>query len=554
MGGFGAVTGYIQNNDSTRNQVRGDMSLYFGSHELKIGGDYMVGKTNVVSFYSGLQQVAKYNEYGQPYYAHTFWAAGINDLTPVGNNVSPKTYNASGFLQDSWKVLPGLTVNPGLRWDQEDLRDYTGSTVIKLKNEWQPRLGVVWDPKRDGTMKVYAFGGRFYYALPTDLNVRSYGHQLLATTYNFDPISVAQDPTVIGHETTHLQGGVFAEPHDAGLKGIYQDEFSIGVEKLIDPTFSVAVKGEYRRFGRAVEDRCDADPNAPENNGNTCVITNPGGSGQYGSGNFTGCNGLDGDAYACGLFPISTALPGNSNVGAKRLYRGIEVLARKTFADKMWLQASYVYSSLRGNYDGEVKQNYAVPGGVGQTDPGITADFDYSSFLHNKYGNLYLDRPHNFRLDATYITPFKLSVGLQTFVQSGPPLSKIGYFNQFYIAQTYLVPYGTAGRLKTQWESNLSLGYPVTFGPVTVTGLLYVFNLFNNQIITNVDNNWQISQGANYPRSPDQYPQLFDPPCTASQASDPVGNQCNEQKNANYGKAFTRQDPRLLRAAVKISF
>src|SRR5262249_39127973 len=149
---------------------------------------------------------------------------------------------------------------------------------------------VVWDPRNDGTMKVYGFFGRFYYALPTDLNVRSYGHQLFATTYNFDPISVAQDPSVIGHGTAHIQGGVFAEPHDEGLKGIYQDEFTIGVEKAIDPTFSIGLKGEYRRFGRAVEDRCDADPNAPENNGNTCVITNPGGTGLYGSGNFTGCN------------------------------------------------------------------------------------------------------------------------------------------------------------------------------------------------------------------------------------------------------------------------
>ena len=553
-GGFGAVTGYLQNNDSTRDQVRGDFTFYPGNHEVKVGGDYMKGKTNAVSYYSGLQQVLKYNEYGQPYYAHTFWAVGQDNLTPTGNEVSPKTYNASFFAQDSWRVIPGLTINAGLRWDQEDLRDYTGSTVIKLTNEWQPRLGIIWDPSRNGSTKIYAFFGRFYYALPTDLNVRSYGHQLLATTYNFDPVSVVQDPTVIGHETTHIQGGVFAEPHDAGLKGIYQDEFSIGFEKLLDPSFSVGIRGEYRRFGRAVEDRCDADPSAPENNGNTCVITNPGGSGQYGSGNFTGCNGLDGAAYECGLNPIATALPGNSNVGASRLYRGIELTARKTFGVNGWLQASYVYSSLRGNYDGEVKQNYAVPGGVGQTDPGITADFDYASFIHNKYGKLYLDRPHNFRLDTTYITPFKLSVGLQTWVQSGPPLSQIGYFNQFYIAQSYLVPYGSAGRLKTQWESNLSVGYPVQIGPVTVSGLLYLFNIFNNQIITNVDNNWQISQGVNYPKTPDQYSQLFYAPCTAAQASDPVANKCNEQKNANYGKAFTRQDPRLLRAAIKISF
>jgi hypothetical protein len=164
------------------------------------------------------------------------------------------------------------------------------------------------------------------------------------------------------------------------------------------------------------------------------------------------------------------------------------------------------------------------------------------------------DRPHNFRLDATYTTPFKLYFGLQAYAQSGPPLSSVGYFNQIYVSQTQLVPVGSAGRLPTQYEANLSIGYPVRFGPVTVTGLFYVFNLLDKQIITNVDNNWQISRGVNYPKSPGQYNQLFYPPCTAAQASDPAANKCNEQNNVNYGKATSRQAPRLLRAALKISF
>jgi len=336
-----------------------------------------------------------------------------------------------------------------------------------------------------------------------------------------------------------------AEPHDAGLKGIYQDEFTIGVEKLIDPTFSVGIKGEYRRFGRAIEDRCDADVSAPENAGNSCVITNPGGSGVYANGNFTGCDGLDNDT--CGIFPINSLL-GGPLPEAKRLYRGIELLARKTYQDKLWLQASYVYSSLRGNYDGEVKQDYR------QTDPGITADFDYAGFLHAKYGRLYLDRPHNVRLDATYLTPFKLSVGLQAYYQSGPPLSVVGYFNAGYGAQVQLVQLGTAGRLPAQYEGNLSLSYPFEVGPTTVTLQGYVFNLLDHQGVTNVDNAWQQSPGANYPKDTAHYNQLYFPPCTAAQASDPVGNKCNEQTNANYGLATSRQDPRLFKFALKVSF
>jgi hypothetical protein len=545
-GGFGPVTGYFQNNYSARNQVRADMAFYFGNHEVKVGGDWQDNKTTAITHISGFQQVFKYNEYGQTYYAHNFWAKSNDDLTPVDNTVVPHTYNQSAYLQDSWKVLPGLTVNAGLRWDREDLRNFANVNVITLTNEWQPRVGVVWDPANDGTTKAYAFYGRFYYAMPTDLNVRSYGQQVFAITYNTDPVNVTQDPTIIGHQTPARQGGVFAEPHDANLKGIYQEEVTLGLEKLIDPTFSIGLKGEYRRFGRAIEDRCDGDPSAPDTAGNSCAITNPGGSGLFSSGNFTGCTGLDGNAQQCGINPINSILGRSSAPAARRLYRGLEVVARKTFKDKLWLQASYVYSSLRGNYDGEVKEDYQ------QTDPGITADFDYASFLRNRYGRLYLDRPHNVRLDATYVTPFKLSIGLQAYAQSGAPLSTYGFFNSLYGAQISLVQNGYAGRLEANYDGNLSLGYPVTVGPVTVTAQLYVFNILNRQTVTSVDNRLQLSQGVNYPKDPSQYNQLFYPPCTAGQ--DPSVNPCNEQNNDNYRRARSRQEPRLFRAALRVSF
>jgi Carboxypeptidase regulatory-like domain/TonB-dependent Receptor Plug Domain len=519
-GGFGQVFGPTARNASTRYQYRGDATFYFGNHEVKFGGDLDRAKTRAVTFYTGGQNVQVKNELGTTYYEHIFFAASAADLTPTVNVVAPRSIDKGAFIQDSWKATAGLTVNVGLRWDEEDIRDYADRSVIKTTAEWQPRIGVVWDPKRDGSMKIYAFGGRFYYSIPTDLNVRAYGAQTEANTFNFDPISVTQDPTVPGHPTAFIQGGAFTEPVDKGIKGIYQDEFTVGVDKLIDPTFSVGIAGHYRRLGRAIEDRCDLDYTAPENNANTCGIVNPGSGGQWSSGNFTYCTGLDNNT--CGLYPAPAAPP------ARRLYRGIEILARKSFTDKLWLQASYVYSSLRGNYDGEVRE------GRGQTDPGINADFDYYEFFHNSYGRLFLDRPHNLRVDLSYTTPWKLFVGFQGFIQSGAPLNKQGYFNSGYGAEVQLVQKGYAGRLPTTWESNLSLGYPITFGPVTVTAQLYAFNIFNNQIRTLTDVRYSTSPPAGYPDT------LYDP------------NQ--QQTNPNYGRVTQRQDPRLFRGALKISF
>ncbi len=71
-------------------------------------------------------------------------------------------------------------------------------------------------------------------------------------------------------------------------------------------------------------------------------------------------------------------------------------------------------------------------------------------------------------------------------------------------------------------------------GPATVTLQAYLFNVFNNQIATSRDTAWSTSPPPDYPVS------LFDP------------NQ--KQTNPEYGKITTRQEPRLFRGAVKISF
>ena len=96
---------------------------------------------------------------------------------------------------------------------------------------------------------------------------------------------------------------------------------------------------------------------------------------------------------------------------------------------------------------------------------------------------------------------------MQGFVQSGAPLNKLGYFNgnAIFGSPIQLVPRGGAGRLPTLWEANLTLGYPIAVGPVTVTLQAYVFNLFNNQIETQRDDNYTVGPPLGYPGT------LYDP-------------------------------------------
>ena len=76
------------------------------------------------------------------------------------------------FVQDSWKVGNRLTINPGIRYEQEKL----GGTIItdfQLKNNWAPRIGAAYDATGDGKTKVYGNYGVFYARVPNDLAARA---------------------------------------------------------------------------------------------------------------------------------------------------------------------------------------------------------------------------------------------------------------------------------------------------------------------------------------------------------------------------------------------
>jgi hypothetical protein len=153
---------------------------------------------------------------------------------------------------------------------------------------------------------------------------------------------------------------------------------------------------------------------------------------------------------------------------------------------------------------------------------------------HNAYGTLFLDRPNRFRFDGYYSTPWRISVGVQAFAETGAPLNQMGFLSYAYGPNIYLVPRGSAGRMPTLWGTNLTVGYPILIGPTTVTLQAYLFNVFNKQIAISRDNSWSTYPPAGFPAT------IFDP------------NQ--QQTNDYYGSVTGRSDPRVFRAAVKVSF
>jgi outer membrane receptor protein involved in Fe transport len=586
IAGFGQIFGPIDNNHSQREAYVGSFSAYAGNMEIKIGGDYTHESTAGSSYFTGgerlrirpclqdgglnqcdLSRAPIYNN-GQPqtlpdgspnpayfngpvFYQHNFYASG----TPKDPTLVPAvpfsggTKRYCGYVQDQWRVIPTLTVNLGLRYDSEtyygDQDPATGRRfkAFSLTNQWAPRLGFTWDFVGDGSSKLYGSIGRFYYAIPTDLNVRVYTASSFAITFNYDPTSIVQDEAA-PRNTNFIVGTLLGEPSDRGLKESYEDEATLGVEKALGPSLSIGLKGTYRSLGRTVEDRCDLNyATNPFNN--SCGLANPGSSGPVASGYYPTCNGSGNPTDPTSGTCTTTYGSGHPMGTARRYFRGIELMAREQFSNELWAQASFLYSSLEGNYSGAVRE------ATGQTDPGINADFDYYQFENNAFGRLELDRPVQFRLDASYTASFGLSAGLGFYVRSGRPTDQLGYFNQFYTTDLYVTTRGTAGRLPTDYDLNLSLAYDLSVGPVTVTPIIAVLNLLNRQTPNNVDQFFNPNGAFVTDLHSPFYGQAGVEPGTGScpaSASAP----CSD--NPDYRKITQRINPRLLRVALKITF
>jgi outer membrane receptor protein involved in Fe transport len=407
-----------------------------------------------------------------------FSSARVRDFFLNTGGEPTKTRVESFYVQDDFKVTKNLQLNLGIRWDYQQAYG-TSSSYIKLNNflnNASPRLGFIWDFTGQGRSKVFVNFARFLETpIPLDINVRAGGDEIqLDRNINANRVNAPVGSVIVAGFASGLGClGCEATPIDPGLRPQDVYEWRAGIEHEVVRDFTVGFSGIYRAMGQVIEDGSFDD-------GAHYFLFNPGDR-RPGSTEDAACSDP-----AIGCFGR-----------ARRYYRAVEFTATKRFTNNYQFIASYVFSSLIGNYEGLFRNDN------GQSDPNITSLFDLPSLLGNTYGRLPNDRPHQFKFNGSYRTPFKLLVSANFYAQSGQPFNALIPHPVYGDNEGFEVPRGTAinpvtGKSRTPSTYQLDFGayYPISIGESKELRFQFDwFNVTNTQRSLRDDETVRINSG-----------------------------------------------------------
>jgi hypothetical protein len=414
------------------------------------------------------------------------------------------------YVQDRWDVTPRLSIDLGLRTENEtipSMRTDIAEYAIKFgfADKLAPRIGASFDVRGDGKVKLYGSWGRYFDWTKYELVRGAFGGDTWNIYYrSLDTLAIDSldltnmpgrdlwNPSVPGSYRDRRVPNF--DTVDPEIKPMSQDSLSIGSDMQLGPTSVFSVHYVHNQLNRTIEDL-----GALVNGDEVYYYANPG----------------EGNALET---PVSGATPAFATPKPIRKYDAIEFSVNRRFSKNWFASGSYVYSRLYGNYPGIAASDEVTTPTTGVASstaqqasgsiarPGGNANraWDIDEVLFDSHGNLDVvgnlatDRPHVVKLYGAYTMPFGTQIGGFFYGGSGTPIST--YVNTLNQTQVFVEGRGDMGRTPMLTRTDLLVSHEFAVGGAQKLRVDFqVLNVFNQKTTRHIFNN--LNRGAGVARA-----------------------------------------------------
>lgn len=471
-----------------------------GTHAIQAGYGFQRTTNDINTFYPG--------GYVNIFWGSTFTFSGqsgtgtygyyeVNDrrvTNKAGNNIH------SLFVEDQWNVNPRLTLNLGVRTENERIPTFRPDFLdtafqFGFGDKLAPRLGAAYDLNGDGRVKLFGSWGLYYDWTKYELVRGSFGAETWCIFYrgldslDLDSLSLSNMP---GPDLWVNPGSCrdrrvpsFDQDIDPDIEPMKQSSISTGVDFQVGDHSVVTVHYVHNDLLETIEDIGYLNAQGDEG----YVIGNPG------------------KRQTAVQFPTGATPAGFATPRPKRQYDALELGFNRRFSGNWFFSANYTLSRLWGNYAGLASSDEITTpttgGGssVAQQQsssvfrPGgnVNRAWDLDELLWDSKGNLDVvgrlatDRPHVLKLYGSYTTSWGTNLGTFIYAGSGTPIST--YVTSTNGADLFVNGRGDMGRTPTLFNTDLHVSQDFRLAQGRSVRLeLTVLNLFNRKTARHIYN------------------------------------------------------------------
>ena len=481
-----------------------------GNHNLKGGYGFQHVVNDIDTYYPG--GFVQINWGGAFVFGGTNRGTGTYGYYEVNDR---RTTNKAGadihslFIQDQWQVGNRLTLNLGVRTEDEKVPsfrpEYLKTAIhFNMADKLAPRLGAAYDVFGDGRLKVFGSWGMYYDWTKYNLPRGSFGAETWCIYYrglNTLDLGSLNLKNMPGPDLWTTAGSCrdrrvpsFADSIDPDLKPMRQASTSAGAEYQLGSNSVLTMHYIHNDLLQTIEDLGALDAQGNE----IYIIGNPG----RGKGEITPVSGP--------TKPFATPPP-------IRKYDALELGWNRRFSQDYFFSANYTLSRLYGNYAGlassdeittpttgvSVATSQQQAGSIARSGGNVNRAWDLDELLFDSRGHLDVvgrlatDRPHVLKLYGAYDLPFGTQVGAFVYAGSGTPITT--YVNTVNQIPVMVNGRGDMGRTPVYTRTDLLLSHAISVANTKKLRFeMNVQNLFNQKTARHLFNS--LNKGAGSPR------------------------------------------------------